>query len=84
LHEVLLRRHPEDQTVLQAAGRDVYVPSQDGLSLEVYTGADRDELTVSGELVKLGWNITTGHGIHAGIHFRSSSYWALLLASRWR
>jgi hypothetical protein len=68
--------------LLQAAGRDVYVPSQDGLSLEVYTGADRDELTVNGELAKLGWNITIGHGIHAGIHFRSSSYWSLLLGEQ--
>jgi hypothetical protein len=68
--------------LLQAAGRDVYVPSQDGLSLEEYTGADCDELTVNGELAKLGWNITIGHGIHAGIHFRSSSYWSLLLGEQ--
>jgi hypothetical protein len=68
--------------LLQAAGRDVYVPSEDGLSLEVYTGSDRDELTVNGELNKLGWNVTFGHGIHAGIHFRSSSYWSLLLGEQ--
>jgi len=68
--------------LLQAAGRDVYVPSEDGLSLEVYTGSDRDELTVNGELSKLGWNITIGHGIHAGIHFRSSSFYSLLLGEQ--
>ncbi len=59
--------------LLQAAGSDVYVPSADGLSLVPYTGSDRDNLTINGELAKLGFNISFGHGIHAGIHFRSSS-----------
>jgi hypothetical protein len=68
--------------LLQAAGSDVVVPSSDGLSLLPYTGADRDELTVNGELSKLGWNITMGHGIHAGIHFRSSSLYSLLLGEQ--
>ena len=65
--------------LLQAAGSDVYVPSRDGLSLVPYTGADRDSLTINGELAKLGFNISTGHGIHAGIHFRSSTLQSLLL-----
>ncbi len=68
--------------MLQAAGSDVMVPSSDGLSLVPYTGADADNMTVNGELSKLGWNITTGHGIHAGIHFRSSSYWSLILGEQ--
>jgi hypothetical protein len=68
--------------LLQAAGADVYVPSSDGLSLVPYTGSDRDSLDINGELVKLGSNITFGHGIHAGIHFRSSSMQALLLGEQ--
>lgn len=68
--------------LLLAAGSDVMVPSSDGLSLVPYTGSDRDSLTVNGELAKLGWNITQGHGIHAGIHFRSSNYWSLLLGEQ--
>ena len=68
--------------LLQSIGSDVMVPSADGLSLEVYTGADRDSLTINGELNKLGWNITMGHGIHAGIHFRSSSLYSLLLGEQ--
>jgi hypothetical protein len=68
--------------LLQAAGSDVYVPSADGLSLVPYTGADRDQLTINGELAKLGFNITFGHGIHAGIHFRSSSTQSLLLGEQ--
>ena len=68
--------------LLLAAGSDVMIPSEDGLSLVPYTGADRDSLTINGELSKLAWNITTGHGIHAGIHFRSSSYYAILLGEQ--
>lgn len=68
--------------LLLAAGSDVMVPSEDGLSLVPYTGADRDSLTINGELAKLGWNVTIGHGIHSGIHFRSSSFWSLMLGEQ--
>ena len=68
--------------MLLAAGSDVMEPSSDGQSLVPYTGADRDQLTINGELAKLGWNITQGHGIHAGIHFRSSNYYSLLLGEQ--
>jgi hypothetical protein len=68
--------------LLQAAGSDIVVPSADGLSLVPYIGADRDNMTVNGELTKLAWNVTTGHGIHAGIHFRSSSLYSLLLGEQ--
>jgi len=65
--------------LLARNGRDVVVPSSDGLSLTTYSGADRDSLDINGELNKLAYNISFGHGIHAGIHFRSSSYWSILL-----
>ena len=68
--------------LLQAADSDVMVSSDDGLSLVPYTGPDRDTLTVNGELSKLAWNLTAGHGIHAGIHFRSSSYYSILLGEQ--
>jgi hypothetical protein len=68
--------------LLQAAGSDVMEPSPDGQSLVPYTGADRDSLTINGELAKLGYNITFGHGIHAGIHFRSSSLTSLQLGEQ--
>jgi hypothetical protein len=55
------------------------VPTSDGLSLEPYTEADAEQLTVNGELNKLGHNVTFGHGIHAGIHWRSDSDTSLLL-----
>ncbi|MGH9774464.1 MAG: phosphoesterase [Candidatus Acidiferrales bacterium] len=68
--------------LLNAAGRDVLVPSVDGQSLNTYTGADRDTLDINGELNKLAHNISFGHGIHAGIHFRSSTYWSILLGEQ--
>jgi hypothetical protein len=55
------------------------VPTSDGLSLLPYTGADAGTLTVNGELNKLGHNISFGHGIHAGIHWRSDTDTSLLL-----
>jgi len=49
------------------------VPADDGLSLLPYTGADVGQLTVNGELNKLGHNVSFGHGIHAGIHWRTDT-----------
>ena len=58
---------------------DPLVPSDDGLSLLPYTGSDAGQLTVNGELNKLGHNVSFGHGIHAGIHWRSDTDTSLLL-----
>ena len=55
------------------------VPSNDGLSLLPYTAADAGKLTVNGELNKLGHNVSFGHGIHAGIHWRSDTDTSMLL-----
>ncbi|VUZ85813.1 hypothetical protein MELA_02198 [Candidatus Methylomirabilis lanthanidiphila] len=68
--------------LLRGTGRDVAVPSTNGLALHTYTGADRDNLDLNGELNKLAYNISFGHGIHAGIHFRSSTYWSILLGEQ--
>jgi hypothetical protein len=67
---------------LTNAGRDVYEASSDGTSLNTYGGADAGDIDLNGELNKLAWNVTIGHGIHAGIHFRSSSYWSILLGEQ--
>ncbi|MGA7623995.1 MAG: vanadium-dependent haloperoxidase [Candidatus Acidiferrales bacterium] len=68
--------------LLTHAERDVVMPSTDGLSLNSYTGVDRDDLDINGELNKLAYNISFGHGIHSGIHFRSSTYWSILLGEQ--
>src|SRR5262245_6186719 len=70
------------QPLLAAVGRNVSVPSADGLALDIYTGPDRSSLDVNGALNKLAYNISLGHGIHAGIHFRSSTYWSILLGEQ--
>jgi len=44
------------------------VPAADGLSLIDYTGSDKDQLTVGGELNKLAANIAIGRN-HAGVHW---------------
>lgn len=54
------------------------VPTDDGLALEPYTGSDSGLMTVNGELHKLAHNISFGHGIHAGIHWRSDTDYSLL------
>jgi hypothetical protein len=55
------------------------VPSADGLMLEPYNGNDAGKMTVNGELHKLAHNISFGHGIHPGIHWRSDTDYSILL-----
>ena len=55
------------------------VPAPDGLTLVPYIGADAANMTVDGELHKLAHNISFGHGIHAGIHWRSDTDASILL-----
>jgi hypothetical protein len=58
---------------------DPVVSSDDGLTLLPYAGSDAGQLTINGELNKLGHNVSFGHGIHAGIHWRSDTDISLLL-----
>jgi hypothetical protein len=53
--------------------------ASDGLSLVPYVGADASGMTVNGELHKLAHNISFGHGIHAGIHWRSDTDSSMIL-----
>jgi hypothetical protein len=49
-------------------------PSADGTAAPPYVApAGEPPLTVNGELHKLAHNISFGHGIHAGIHWRSDT-----------
>jgi hypothetical protein len=49
------------------------VPSNDGQTLLPYTGSDAGQITVDGELNKLANNVSFGHGVHAGIHWRTDT-----------
>ena len=57
------------------------VPTSDGLNLVPYSynGNDTGLMTVNGELHKLAHNISFGHGIHAGIHWRSDTDYSIRL-----
>lgn len=55
------------------------VPASDGLSLLPYTGPDAGQITVGGELNKLAHNVSFGHGIHPGIHWRTDTDWSITL-----
>jgi hypothetical protein len=55
------------------------VPSSDGQSLVPYTGADAGQITVGGELNKLARNVSFGHGVHAGIHWRTDTDYSMTL-----
>ena len=55
------------------------VPSNDGLSLLPYTGPDAGQITLGGELNKLARNVTFGHGVLAGIHWRTDSEYSMTL-----
>jgi hypothetical protein len=49
------------------------LPTDNGLALVPYTGSDAGQMTVNGELNKLANNVSFGHGIHAGIHWRTDT-----------
>jgi hypothetical protein len=52
----------------------VLMPSSDGSTTSAYTAPPGEPaLTVNGELHKLASNISLGHGVHAGIHWRSDT-----------
>lgn len=51
------------------AGIPISQPSEDGFSLVPYSGADREQLTIGGEMNKLAANIGLGRD-HAAVHWR--------------
>jgi hypothetical protein len=53
--------------------------SKNGTATMSYTGPGAGSLTVNGELHKLASNISFGHGIHAGIHWRSDTITSIQL-----
>src|SRR4029077_8561371 len=55
------------------------VPSSDGLALVPYAGPNAAEITVGGELNKLARNVSFGHGVHAGIHWRMDTDSSMIL-----
>jgi hypothetical protein len=56
-------------------------PTDDGLNLAPYTGADAGSLTVGGELNKIASNVANGRNI-AGVHWRSDANESLKLGEQ--
>lgn len=77
----LIGRAPADyrrEVTATATGYAPVVPTDDGLRLEDYTGADADALTVGGELNKIASNVANGRNM-AGVHWRSDATESLKL-----
>jgi hypothetical protein len=59
------------------------MPNYDGTALMPWTGQPGTgapgNLTLAGELHKLAHNVSFGHGIHAGIHWRTDTDSSILL-----
>lgn len=66
----ILKAWFDEGTLLSSIGLPAMVASADGTSLVAYGGADKDALTVGGELDKLASNIAIGRN-HAGVHWRT-------------
>jgi len=70
----VLKAFFDERTVLP----NPVVPSDDGLSLQAYTGSDTNLLTVGAELNKLAFNVAFARNI-AGVHWRSDAEEAMKL-----
>ncbi len=67
---------PEEQCLASPV-----VPNRAGTALVAYTGADRNRITVGGEINKLASNISLGRNF-AGMHWRSDHTESLKLGER--
>jgi hypothetical protein len=56
-------------TLTSIPGFTIMQASEDGLSLVPYTGSDKDQLTIGGEMNKVAANIAIGRN-HAAVHWR--------------
>jgi hypothetical protein len=73
----ILKAWFDESTVLS----DPVQPNDDGTKLVPYTGADRDRITVGGELNKVAANIAIGRNM-AGVHWRSDYTESVKLGER--
>ncbi len=74
----ILKAWFNESTRLVDLGITPLQPTDDGLNLIPYTGADADDLTIGGELNKLASNVGIGRDI-AGVHWRSDATESLKL-----
>jgi len=77
----ILKAWFKETTRLVDIGLDPVQPSDDGLSLVPYSGSDAGDLTVGGELNKIGANVALGRNT-AGVHWRSDGNESLKLGEQ--
>jgi len=77
----ILKAWFRESTKLVDLGVTPLQPSDDGLGLVTYTGADAGELTVGGELNKIASNVAIGRNL-AGVHWRSDATESLKLGEQ--
>lgn len=77
----ILKAWFKESTRLVDIGLNPVQPSDDGLSLVPYVGPDAGDLTVGGELNKIGSNVANGRNI-AGVHWRSDANASLALGEQ--
>jgi hypothetical protein len=67
-----------DDTVALSSMTNIEEASADGLSLVPYTGSDKNQITIGGEMNKIAANVATGRN-HAAVHWRSDYTNSVLL-----
>jgi len=77
----ILKAWFKESTRLVDIGLDPLQPTDDGLSLVPYPGADAGDLTVGGELNKIAANVALGRNT-AGVHWRSDATESLKLGEQ--
>jgi hypothetical protein len=77
----ILKAWFKETTRLVDIGLDPVQPSDDGLSLVPYAGSDAGDITVGGELNKIGANVALGRNT-AGVHWRSDGNESLKLGEQ--
>jgi len=77
----ILKAWFKESTKLVDLGVAPVQPTDDGLALTSYTGADAGDLTIGGELNKIASNVANGRNI-AGVHWRSDATESLKLGEQ--
>jgi hypothetical protein len=77
----ILKAWFNESTRLVDIGLTPQEPTDDGLSLLPYLGADAGDLTVGGELNKIASNVALGRNA-AGVHWRSDASESLKLGEQ--
>jgi hypothetical protein len=77
----ILKAWFKESTKLVDLGVTPMQPTDDGLNLEPYTGADAGDLTIGRELNKVASNVALGRDI-AGVHWRSDATESLKLGEQ--